>query len=36
MNLHEYQGKELLKRYGVKVQEGHAVESVDAAIEAAK
>ncbi|MEO6168573.1 MAG: ATP-grasp domain-containing protein, partial [Chitinophagales bacterium] len=36
MNLHEYQGKELLKRYGVPVQEGFAVESVDAAIEAAK
>ena len=36
MNLHEYQGKELLKRYGVPVQEGIAVESVDAAIEAAK
>lgn len=36
MNLHEYQGKELLKRYGVPVQEGIAVESVDAAIDAAK
>lgn len=36
MNLHEYQGKELLKRYGVPVQEGIAVASVDAAIEAAK
>ncbi|MDB5226432.1 MAG: ATP-grasp domain, partial [Bacteroidota bacterium] len=22
MNLHEYQGKELLKQFGVKVQEG--------------
>ena len=22
MNLHEYQGKELLKKYGVKIQEG--------------
>src|SRR5436190_5076340 len=36
MNLHEYQGKELLKRYGVPVQEGIAVDTVDAAIEAAK
>jgi succinyl-CoA synthetase beta subunit len=36
MNLHEYQGKELLKRYGVPVQDGIAVESVDAAVEAAK
>ena len=23
MNIHEYQGKELLKRYGVTVLEGH-------------
>jgi succinyl-CoA synthetase beta subunit len=36
MNLHEYQGKELLKRFGVPVQEGIAVASVDAAIDAAK
>ena len=27
MNLHEYQGKELLKRYGVAIQEGIVVES---------
>lgn len=36
MNLHEYQGKELLKRYGVKVQEGYAVENIDTAIDVAK
>ncbi len=36
MNLHEYQGKEILKKNGVAIQEGVAVESVDAAIEAAK
>ena len=36
MNLHEYQGKELLKRFGVTVQEGIAVENVESAIEAAK
>lgn len=32
MNLHEYQAKELLKKYNVPVQEGIAAESVDAAI----
>jgi succinyl-CoA synthetase beta subunit len=34
MNLHEYQAKELLKKYQVPVQEGIAVETVDAAIAA--
>jgi succinyl-CoA synthetase beta subunit len=34
MNLHEYQAKELLKRYNVPVQEGIAAETVDAAITA--
>jgi succinyl-CoA synthetase beta subunit len=34
MNLHEYQAKELLKKYNVPVQEGVAVETVEAAIEA--
>ena len=34
MNLHEYQAKELLKKYNVPVQEGMAVETVDAAIAA--
>jgi succinyl-CoA synthetase beta subunit len=34
MNLHEYQAKELLKKYNVPVQEGIAVETVDAAITA--
>ena len=34
MNLHEYQAKELLKKYNVPVQEGIAVETVEAAIEA--
>ncbi len=36
MNLHEYQGKSILKSFGVKIQEGIAVDTVDAAIEAAK
>ena len=34
MNLHEYQAKELLKKYNVPVQEGIAVDSVKAAEEA--
>ncbi len=34
MNLHEYQAKELLKKYNVPVQEGIAVETVMAAEEA--
>lgn len=36
MNLHEYQGKSILKSFGVKIQEGIAVDTVDAAVEAAK
>jgi len=34
MNLHEYQAKELLKKYNVPVQEGVAVDTVDAAVAA--
>ena len=36
MNVHEYQAKELLARYGVPVPTGHKVESVEEAQEAAK
>src|ERR1700754_2562209 len=36
MNLHEYQAKELLKKYGVPVQEGIPVDRADAAEEAYK
>lgn len=36
MNLHEYQGKELLKSFGVRIQEGVMAETVEQAIEAAK
>ena len=36
MNLHEYQGKELLKKFGVKVQEGIVAETVEQAVEAWK
>jgi succinyl-CoA synthetase beta subunit len=34
MNLHEYQGKELLKGYGVDVQNGLVAQSVDEAVAA--
>lgn len=34
MNLHEYQGKELLKRYGVTVQEGIVAHNVTEAMDA--
>lgn len=34
MNLHEYQAKELLKRYNVPTQNGVAVETVDDAVKA--
>lgn len=36
MNLHEYQGKHLLKQHGGSIQEGIAVDTVDAAVEAAR
>lgn len=36
MNLHEYQGKELLSKFGVPIQNGFLAESVDEAIEAYK
>ena len=36
MNLHEYQGKELLKSYGVKIQEGILAHTAAEAEEAAK
>ena len=36
MNIHEYQGKEILKRYGVRIQEGIVAESPEKAVEAAK
>lgn len=36
MNLHEYQGKELVKRYGVKIQEGLPVDTPEQAVEAAR
>ena len=35
MNLHEYQGKELLKSYGVKIQEGILCHTPDEVFEAA-
>lgn len=36
MNLHEYQGKELLKSYGVTIQEGYVATTVEEAVEAAR
>lgn len=36
MNIHEYQGKEVLKKYGVAVPEGKVAFTVDEAVEAAK
>ncbi|WP_059053571.1 ADP-forming succinate--CoA ligase subunit beta [Paenibacillus senegalimassiliensis] len=35
MNIHEYQGKEVLKQYGVAVPEGRVAFTVDEAVEAA-
>lgn len=36
MNIHEYQGKEILKKYGVVVPNGKVAFTVDEAVEAAK
>ena len=36
MNIHEYQAKELLAKYGVPVPAGHAAMSVEEAVEAAR
>src|SRR3954447_5145098 len=36
MNIHEYQGKEILKKYGVSVPNGIVAFSVEEAVEAAK
>ena len=36
MNIHEYQGKQILKSFGVAIQEGIVAQTVDQAIEAAK
>jgi len=36
MNLHEYQGKELLKSYGVKIQEGIVAHTAEEAMAAAE
>ena len=36
MNLHEYQGKSILKSYGVAIQEGKVAHNISEALEAAK
>ena len=36
MNIHEYQGKQILKSFGVRIQEGIVADSPEQAVEAAK
>ena len=36
MNIHEYQGKAILKSFGVRVQEGIVADTAEQAVEAAK
>lgn len=36
MNIHEYQGKELLRKYGVAIQRGIVADTPDSAVQAAK
>ena len=36
MNIHEYQGKSILKKFGVAIPDGYVVESPEAAVDAAK
>ncbi|MDZ4758201.1 MAG: ADP-forming succinate--CoA ligase subunit beta [Bacteroidota bacterium] len=36
MNIHEYQGKTILKQYGVAIQEGIVADTADGSVEAAK
>ncbi len=36
MNIHEYQAKDILKQYGVKIQEGIVADNPEKALEAAK
>ena len=36
MNIHEYQGKQLLAKYGVAVPKGHVAYTVDEAVKAAE
>lgn len=36
MNIHEYQGKEILKSFGVRIQEGIVADSPEKAVQAAK
>ncbi len=36
MNLHEYQSKEILASYGVRIQRGFVANNVEEAVEAAE
>ena len=33
MNVHEYQGKEILASYGVRIQRGHVANNAEEAVE---
>jgi succinyl-CoA synthetase beta subunit len=35
MNVHEYQGKEILASYGVRIQRGHVANNAEEAVEKA-
>lgn len=36
MDIHEYQGKEILAKYGVRIQRGHVANNPQEAVAAAK
>ena len=36
MNIHEYQGKSILKSFGVKIQEGNVTDTPEKAVDVAK
>jgi succinyl-CoA synthetase beta subunit len=36
MNIHEYQGKQILKSFGVRIQDGIVADTPSQAVEAAK
>ena len=36
MNLHEFQGKQILSSYGVRIQRGHVADTAEEAVAAAK
>ena len=36
MNLHEYQGKEILEKFNVKVQKGYVADNIEDAVKCAQ